>query len=44
MKEIDDTDLDTLFEFLTFKTKKDPNVRFIEGKEYRRAKKPPTWL
>ena len=44
LKEIDETDLDTLFEFLVMKDKPDPNVRVIDGKNYLRASKVPDWL
>ena len=44
IKDIDDTDLDTLFEFLVIKDKPDPNVRMIEGRSYIRSSKVPEWL
>jgi hypothetical protein len=43
LKDIDDTDLETLVDFLFF-TKTDPNLRVINGKEYHRANKAPSWL
>jgi hypothetical protein len=44
LKELDDTDFDTLVEFIWFKEDANPNVRVIGGKTYVRAKKPPQWL
>nr|DAY89110.1 MAG TPA: hypothetical protein [Caudoviricetes sp.] len=41
LKEIDETNLETLFDFLTYE---DPNVRVVNGKEYRRAQGVPKWL
>lgn len=43
-REIDDTNLETLMDFLFYKSKPDPNTRMIEGKVYHRATKPPSWL
>lgn len=44
LKDIDDTNLETLIDFLFYKPEKDPNVRIINGKTYYRATKPPAWL
>lgn len=44
LRDIDETDLDTLFEFLVFRAKPDHNVRIIDGREYHRAKDTPSWL
>lgn len=41
LKELDETNLETLFDFLTYR---DPNERVIKGKVYRRATSPPKWL
>jgi len=41
LRELDETNLETLFDFLTYK---DPNERIINGKVYRRATAPPKWL
>jgi hypothetical protein len=43
LKDIDETNLETLVDFLFFTTN-DPNVKIINGKEYHRVKKAPTWL
>ena len=43
LKEIDDTDIETLMDFIFYK-ENNPNVRIINGKEYRRAKETPNWL
>ncbi len=40
-KDIDDTSLETLFDFIAWK---DPNVRMKNGKVYRRAEGVPKWL
>ena len=44
IKDIDDTDLDTLFEFMTLAEEPDPNVRVIDGRSYTRSRKVPDWL
>jgi hypothetical protein len=44
LKDIDDTNLETLVDFLFFSTKGDPNIKIINGKEYKRANKAPSWL
>lgn len=44
LKDIDETNLETLFDFVLYKEKPDPNIRTINGKTYRRATKPPSWL
>jgi hypothetical protein len=41
--EIDETDFCNLLAFIQFQ-KEDPNIRIINGKEYKRATKPPSWL
>jgi len=41
LNDIDDTNFETLMDFLLFK---DPNLRVIDGKKYKRATKPPSWL
>ena len=43
LRDIDDTYLDTLMEFLFFK-ESDPNIKVIAGKEYHRTTKVPNWL
>lgn len=43
-KDIDETNLETLMDFLFFKELADPNTRIINGKTYKRATKPPSWL
>jgi len=42
--EIDETDICNLLAFIQFKPDDDPNIRIINGKEYRRAKDVPSWL
>jgi len=44
LKDIDETDLETLIEFISHRNKPDPNKRIINGKVYTRATKPPSWL
>lgn len=44
LKDIDETNLETLVDFLFFNSKADPNIRVINGKEYRRTAKAPAWL
>lgn len=41
LQTIDNTDFETLVDFLYFK---DPDVKIVNGKEYRRSKGVPTWL
>lgn len=41
LNQIDDTDFETLMDYLFFK---DPDVRIVNGKEYRRAQSVPAWL
>lgn len=41
--EIDETDICNLLAFIQFNAD-DPNARIIDGKEYKRATKPPAWL
>jgi len=43
LDSIDNTNLETLVDFLFFTTN-DPNIRIINGKEYHRATKAPSWL
>ena len=44
IRDIDETDLDTLFEFMVLKNEPDPNMRTIDGKSYVRSGKVPEWL
>jgi hypothetical protein len=44
LKDIDETNLETLIDYLFYNSKPDPNIRVINGKEYHRATKPPSWL
>lgn len=44
LHDIDETDFCNLVEFIQFRVDDDPNVRVINGKEYRRAKEVPNWL
>ncbi|MDE4542258.1 hypothetical protein [Thermoanaerobacterium sp. R66] len=44
LKDIDDTSLETLMDFLFYKPKKNDNIRIRNGKTYIRATKPPSWL
>ena len=44
IKDIDDTDLDTLFEFMVLREEPDPNVKIIDGRSYIRSTKVPEWL
>lgn len=41
---MDEMNLESLFDFLFYKEKPDPNKRVIGGKTYIRASKPPAWL
>lgn len=43
LNNIDDTDFETLVDFLFFNTS-NPNVKIINGKEYHRVKGVPSWL
>jgi hypothetical protein len=45
LKDIDETNLETLFDFLLM-SRDDRNTRIIGGKVYKRAErnKPPAWL
>jgi hypothetical protein len=43
-RDIDETNLETLMDFLFYKESADPNTRVINGKTYQRATKPPSWL
>ena len=43
LSSIDDTNLETLVDFLFFTTN-DPNIKVIDGKEYHRINKAPSWL
>jgi hypothetical protein len=45
-RDIDETYLDTLFDFLLGRTQEDKDTRVINGRIYKRAKKgePPAWL
>jgi hypothetical protein len=42
--DIDETDFCNLLAFISFSPESDPDVRIINGKEYRRAKNVPDWL
>jgi len=42
--EIDESDFCNLLAFMQFSPDDDPDVRIINGKEYHRAKKAPSWL
>jgi len=42
--EIDETDFCNLLAFIQFSPDDDPDVRIINGKEFRRAKQAPSWL
>lgn len=42
--DIDETDINNLLSFIQFNPEDDPDVRIINGKEYRRAKQVPSWL
>jgi len=44
LNDIDNTNLETLVDFLFFNPEEDPNVRVIDGKEYHRAQSAPSWL
>lgn len=44
LKDIDDTNIETLIDFIFHKSKPDPDIRIIGGKVYKRAIKPPSWL
>ncbi|MPM27252.1 hypothetical protein SDC9_73762 [bioreactor metagenome] len=44
LKDIDETNFETLVEFLFFKPEDDPNVRVIGGKTFIRASGTPDWL
>jgi len=44
LNAIDNTNLETLVDFLFFNPSEDPNVRVIDGREYHRAKSAPSWL
>ena len=41
LKDIDDINLETLFDYLFWK---DPNERIINGKVYKRSNNVPNWL
>lgn len=43
LKDIDDTDIETLIDFIYYKDN-DPNVRVIDGVTYYRTVGVPTWL
>lgn len=46
LKDIDDTNLETLFDFLLLEVPEDENMKIIGGKTYFRAPRdrPPAWL
>jgi len=41
IKDLDEANIETLFDFLAWQ---DPNMRVINGKEYRRSQGVPKWL
>ncbi len=43
LKEIDETDLETLMDFLFYR-EEEPDTRVINGKIYRRSDRVPGWL
>jgi len=44
LRELDETDFDTLVGFLFYEEKSDTNTQVIGGKTYKRATAPPSWL
>ena len=44
LHDIDETDINNLLAFIQFSPEDDPDVRVVNGKEYRRAKQAPSWL
>jgi hypothetical protein len=42
--DIDETDISNLLTFISHKSKPNQNTRIINGKTYKRATKPPSWL
>lgn len=44
LKDIDETNLETLVDFIMFKPSKNSNIRVIKGKTYQRAASAPSWL
>jgi len=42
--EIDETDISNLLNFINFSVEDDPDIKIMNGKEYRRAKSTPDWL
>lgn len=44
LNDIDETDFETLIDFVWFREDDDPNIRVIDGKEYKRAEDVPSWL
>lgn len=44
LHDIDETDISNLLAFVQFSPEEDPDIRIIDGKEYRRAKQAPSWL
>jgi hypothetical protein len=41
LRDLDETNFETLIDYIFYK---DPNVRIINGKEYKRAQGAPKWL
>ncbi|MFT3952782.1 MAG: hypothetical protein QM689_12745 [Oscillospiraceae bacterium] len=41
LSDIENTDIETLFDYLTYI---DPDTKIINGKTYKRAVEPPSWL
>ena len=44
LNDIDETNLETLMDFLFYKSKPNSNIKIINGKEYKRVTTPPSWL
>ncbi len=44
LKDLDETEFETLIQFLFCEEPKDENTRVIGGKTYKRATKAPSWL
>lgn len=46
LNELDETNLETLIDFMLLKTSEDKNTKIINGQTYMRAEKnkPPSWL
>ena len=44
LRDLDETEFDTLIQFLFCEEEKDDNTRTIGGKTYKRASAAPSWL